>query len=231
MRNTLDKGDLLSLFKFKVPNALKLATIIREIPTALPKPAKKVLLAYYFSKYSEVRGEFEVERCVRLLNFLTEGLEIHNYEQEAVEILAPPVENCINCNKALVAQNQICSVTVFLRNYLKSAMKFSSCCKDCNLNYGYSNLATPKMVTSFMKNSVCILRQLIVFSQTEAFASFKSLWRKQKLFACLRPYTLLTATFSSFLPENRSSEAQESYTRERTKRVKRACEGRQAQAA
>ena len=138
MRNTLDKGDLLSLFKFKVPNALKLANIIREIPTALPKPAKKVLLAYYFSKYSEVRGEFEVERCVRLLNFLTEGLEIHNYEQEAVEILAPPVENCINCNKALVAQNQICSVTVFLRNYVKSAMKFSSCCKDCNLNYGYS---------------------------------------------------------------------------------------------
>ena len=120
------------------------ANIIREIPTALPKPAKKVLLAYYFSKYSEVRGEFEVERCVRLLNFLTEGLEIHNYEQEAVEILAPPVENCINCNKALVAQNQICSVTVFLRNYVKSAMKFSSCYKDCKLNYGYSKFGNDK---------------------------------------------------------------------------------------
>ena len=38
MRNTLTKRDLLSLFKFKVPNALKLANIIWEIPTGLPKP-------------------------------------------------------------------------------------------------------------------------------------------------------------------------------------------------
>ena len=38
MRNTLTKGDLLSLFKFKVPNALKLANIIWEIPTGPPKP-------------------------------------------------------------------------------------------------------------------------------------------------------------------------------------------------
>ena len=38
MRNTLTKGDLLSVFKFKVPNVLKLANIIWEIPTGLPKP-------------------------------------------------------------------------------------------------------------------------------------------------------------------------------------------------
>ena len=38
MRNTLTKGDLLSLFKLKVPNVLKLANIIWEIPTGLPKP-------------------------------------------------------------------------------------------------------------------------------------------------------------------------------------------------
>ena len=37
-----------------------------------------------------------------------------------------------------MAQNQICSVTVFSRNYVISAMKFYSCCKDCKLNYGYS---------------------------------------------------------------------------------------------
>ena len=75
MRNTLTKGDLLSLHKFKVPNALKLANIIWEIPTGLAKPTKKVLLAYYCSKFSEIRGEFEVERCMRLLHFLTKGLE------------------------------------------------------------------------------------------------------------------------------------------------------------
>ena len=75
MRNTLTKGDLLSLFKFKVPNALKLANILWEIPTGLRKPTKKVLLACYCSKFSEIRGEFEVECCVRLLHFLTEGLE------------------------------------------------------------------------------------------------------------------------------------------------------------
>ena len=81
MRNTLTKGDLLSLFKFKVPNALKLANIIWEIPTGLPKPTKKVLLAYYCSKFSEIRGEFEIERCVSFLHFLTEGLETLPCEQ------------------------------------------------------------------------------------------------------------------------------------------------------
>ena len=100
---------LLWLFKLKVLNALQLANIIREIPTGLPKPTKKALLTYYCSKFSEIRGDVKVERCVRLLQILTEGLETHNYNQAAVEILAPPVDNCINCNKALVAQNKVCS--------------------------------------------------------------------------------------------------------------------------
>ena len=59
-------------------------------------------------------------------------------------ILGPSVENCINCNKALVEQNQICLVSVFSRNYVKSAMKFSSCYKDCKLNYGYSKFGNAK---------------------------------------------------------------------------------------
>ena len=100
---------LLWLFKLKVLNALQLANIIREISTGLPKLTKKALLTYYCSKFSEIRGDVKVERCVRLLQFLTEGIETHNYEQKAVEILAPPADNCINCNKALVAQNQVCS--------------------------------------------------------------------------------------------------------------------------
>ena len=81
----------------------------------------------------------------------------HNYEQEAVAILAPSVENCINCNKVLLAQNQICSVTVFSRNYVKSAMKFLPVARIV------SSKGTPKMVTSFMRNSMCMLRQLIMF--------------------------------------------------------------------
>ena len=115
-RNTLNKGDLLWLFKLKVPNVLKLANIIREIPTALPKQPKKAHLSYYCSKFTEIRGDLEVYRCVRLLQFLTEGLETDNYEQDAVEILAQPVDNCINCNKALVAHNQVCSVTEISKN-------------------------------------------------------------------------------------------------------------------
>ena len=100
---------LLWLFKLKVLNALQLPNIIREISTGLPKLTKKALLTYYCSTFCEIRGDVKVERCVRLLQFLTEGIETHNYEQKAVEILAPPVDNCINCNKALVAQNQVCS--------------------------------------------------------------------------------------------------------------------------
>jgi len=112
-RNTL--GELRkstyygSLNLLKVLKALQLVNIIWEIPSGLPKPTKKTLLTNYCSKFSEIRGDVEVERCVRLLQFLTEGIETHNYVQKAVEILAPLVDNCINWNKALVAQNQVCS--------------------------------------------------------------------------------------------------------------------------
>ena len=81
----------------------------------------------------------------------------HNYQQEAVAILAPSVENCINCNKALVVQNQICSVTVFQEIMWNPQWSFLPVARIV------SSKGTPKMVTSFMRNSMCMLRQLIMF--------------------------------------------------------------------
>lgn len=56
----------------------------------------------------------------------------------AIEILAPQVTNCCNCESLLVAQNKICTVTVFSGESVRTAMKLSLRCKDCKLNYGYS---------------------------------------------------------------------------------------------
>ena len=46
--------------------------------------------------------------------------------------------DCCNCESLLVAQNKICTVTVFSGESVRTAMKLSLRCKDCKLNYGYS---------------------------------------------------------------------------------------------
>ena len=83
-----------------IPNALRLGNIIHGIPTSLQKVIKKALLSYYCSEFSKIQRDVEVERCVSLLQFVTEGHE--TYDRQKVEILAPLIHKGINCNKALV---------------------------------------------------------------------------------------------------------------------------------
>ena len=84
----------------KVPDALRPGKIIHGIPTGLQKVIKKSLLSYYCFEFSKIQRDVEVECCVSLLQFVTE--EHETYDRQKVEILAPFIDNGINCNKALV---------------------------------------------------------------------------------------------------------------------------------
>lgn len=84
----------------KVPNALRLGNIIHGIPTSLQKVIKKSLMSYYCFEFSKIQRDGEVECYVRLLQFVTEGHK--TYDRQKVKILAPLIDNGINCNKALV---------------------------------------------------------------------------------------------------------------------------------
>ena len=136
--SALDKEAILMVVQAKLPNAIRLAEIIRAIPSAMPKATKDKLLAYYLKKLGPV-GDIDIQRLVNVLLFCTSDLPRNSSNGvEEIEILAPPVTNCCKCKSLLVAQNNICTVTVFSAVSVKTAMKLSLRCKDCKLNYGYS---------------------------------------------------------------------------------------------
>ena len=135
--SVLSKDDILWFLQAKVPNALRLAEIVRALPSAMPKATKNTLLAYYFKTFAAV-GEIDREKFVDLLLFCTAGQHKSGNDVAEMEILAPPISNCTKCKSPLISQNKMCTVTVFTLQKVQSAMKLSCRCKDCKLNYGYS---------------------------------------------------------------------------------------------
>ena len=135
LRNVLSKDDLLWLMQLKIPNALKFADIVRSMPQVMPQAAKKTVLSFYYRKLCRIEEEIDLESCVSLLLLCTDDRQP---DVDDVEILAPPVNNCINCGKSLKTQNKMCTVTVFSMNTVKTALKLSLRCQDCEINFGYS---------------------------------------------------------------------------------------------
>ena len=136
--SVLSKDDILWLLQAKVPNALRLAEITRVLPSAMPRATKNTLLAYYFKTFAAV-GEIDLEKFVNVLLFCTADQQKSGNDVTEMEILAPPISNCLKCKSPLLAQNKMCTVTAFsLQKGGESAMKLSCRCKDCKLNYGYS---------------------------------------------------------------------------------------------
>jgi len=118
--SVLSKDDILWLLQAKVPNALRLAEIVRALPSAMPKAA------------------IDLETFVNVLLFCTADKQKSCNDVTEMEILAPPISNCLKCKSPFISQNKMCTVTVFSNQKVKSAMKLSCRCKDCKLNYGYS---------------------------------------------------------------------------------------------
>lgn len=133
----LDKKDVLLLLQAKLPHALRLANIVRSMPSSMPKVTKDALMGYYFKKFGVV-GEIDIERYVNILLFCTDDQLKPLSDVREMEILAPPTSNCFKCKSQLVSQNKICTVTLFTIESVKTVMKLSCRCKDCKLNYGYS---------------------------------------------------------------------------------------------
>jgi hypothetical protein len=62
----LSKDDILWLLQAKVPNALRLAEIVRALASAMPKAAKNTLLAYYLKTFA-AGDEIDLEKFVNVL--------------------------------------------------------------------------------------------------------------------------------------------------------------------
>ena len=64
--SVLSKDDILLLLQAKVPNARRLAEIVRALPSAMPRAAENTLSAYYFKTFAAV-GEIDQEKFANAL--------------------------------------------------------------------------------------------------------------------------------------------------------------------
>ncbi|KAJ7365735.1 hypothetical protein OS493_002451 [Desmophyllum pertusum] len=172
MCSVLSKSDIIWLLQGKASNALQLAEIVRAIPLGMPKVTKKTLLNFYVQQYAKV-DEIDEEHFANLLLFCTDGQPAACCDSQKVEILAPPISNCPKCQAVLTAQNKTCTVTVFCLQTVKTALKLSSRCQHCKLNFGYSTFGNveegfnfydeerPYIETSdevYLERSLCLLQ-------------------------------------------------------------------------
>ena len=109
--SVLSKDDILWLLQAKVPNALRLAEIVRALPSAMPKAAKYTSLAYYFKTFAAVE-EIDLEKFVNVLLFCTTDQQKSGNDVTEMEILAPPINSCRKCKSPLISQNKVCTVTL-----------------------------------------------------------------------------------------------------------------------
>ena len=175
--SVLSKDEILWLLQVKVPHALRLAEIVRSLPSAMPKAAKNTLLAYYFQRFAPV-GEIDREKFVNLLLFCTTEQQKSGSDFAETEILAPPVSNCIKCKSPLTSQNKMSTVTVFSLKKVQPAMKLSCRCKDCKLNYGYSMFGNAEEGFRFYEVQRPYVEACMMYSWIEVCVFFKYLWRK-----------------------------------------------------
>ncbi|KAJ7357512.1 hypothetical protein OS493_025029 [Desmophyllum pertusum] len=163
--SVVSKEDILWLLQAKVPNALRLAEIVRAMPSAMPKATKNTLLAYYLNKFATAVGEIDFDKFVNVLQFCTaDQQQKSGSEVTEMEILAPPIRNCTKCKSPLISQNKMCTVTVFSLQNVKSAMKLSCRCKECKLNFGYSMFGNVEEGYHFYQKSDPMLRPATTFS-------------------------------------------------------------------
>ena len=94
-----------------MPNAQRLAEIMHALPLVIPRAAKNTLLPYYFKTFVKV-GEIDQGKFISVLLFCTTDQQKSCSDFMEMEILAPPISNCIKCKSPLISQNKICTVTV-----------------------------------------------------------------------------------------------------------------------
>lgn len=160
-----------------MPNALRLAKIVDASPSAMPKAAKNILLAYYFKTIAAV-GEIDREKFINLLLFCAADQQKSSNDIVEIEILTLSISNCTKCKSLLISQNKMCTVTVFSLQKVQSAMKLSCRYKDCKLNYGYSKFGNAEEGFHFYEVQGPYVEASDDVFLDKACVFFKYLWHK-----------------------------------------------------
>lgn len=136
LKRSFPKSDLRVILQAKIGDRdlRHLADAIRKIPTTFNSSNRKFLLKE--NLHDGIVSENDMEHFADLLTYACPL--VNAIPEDELQVLLPPVGECLSCGKTLTSHNKPCKVTVFLPTYAVSTLKQCLRCTDCDVNYGYA---------------------------------------------------------------------------------------------
>ena len=118
----LDQSQMLALLVmyFGLMPLLLARYAIHKIPATMPVNMKKKIFTAFFPSQTTAEVDFLMNNLARVSEFMTSATLEDNVRNACLstgipfyEILCPPVEKCVKCDRKLTIHNQPAHVTIF----------------------------------------------------------------------------------------------------------------------
>ena len=143
----LDQSQMLALLvmHFGVMSLLLARYAINKIPATMPVDMKQNIFTALFPSQTTAEVDFSINNLPRVSEFMTSVTLEDNVHKACLstgipfyEILCPPVEKCVKCDRKLTIHNQPAQVTIFKLTGPVPGLKLTSKCQRCGLIYKYA---------------------------------------------------------------------------------------------
>ena len=143
----LDQSQMLALLvlHFGVMSMLLARYVINKIPATMPVDMKQKIFTALFPSQTTAEVDFLMNNLPRVSEFMTSATLEDNVHNACLstgipfyEILCPPVEKCVKCDRKLTIHNQPAQVTIFKLTGPVPCLKLTYKCQRCGLIYKYS---------------------------------------------------------------------------------------------
>ena len=156
----LDQSQMLALLvmHFGVMSLLLARYAINKISATMPVDMKQKIFTALFPSQSQTTAEvdFVMNNLPRVSEFMTSATLEDNVHKACLstgipfyEILCPPVEKCVKCDRELTIHNQPAQVTIFKLTGPVPGLKLTSKCQRCGLIYKYAQYGNNKYNEGF----------------------------------------------------------------------------------
>lgn len=143
----LDQSQMLALLvmHFGVMSLLLARYAINKIPATMPVDMKQNIFTALFPSQTTAEVDFLITNLPRVSEFMTSATLEDNVHKACLstgipfyEIICPPVEKCVKCDRKLTIHNQPAQVTIFKLTGPVPGLKLTSKCQRCGLIYKYA---------------------------------------------------------------------------------------------
>ena len=143
----LDQSQMLALLvmHFGVMSLLLARYAINKIPATMPVDMKQNIFTALFPSQTTAEVDFLITNLPRVSEFMTSATLEDNVHKACLstgipfyEIICPPVEKCMKCDRKLTIHNQPAQVTIFKLTGPVPGLKLTSKCQRCGLIYKYA---------------------------------------------------------------------------------------------